>query len=49
MNVLAERKKQIWPSRLGLKNTRIASLQRDKTSPTSALDIIQSSLMVRLQ
>ena len=38
-----------WPSWLGLQNTLTASLQRGKTPPTSVLDMILNSLMVRIQ
>ena len=35
-----------WLSRLGLQNTPTASLQRDKTSPMSVLDMTLNNLMV---
>ena len=38
-----------WPSRPGLKNTPIASLQRSKTHPTSVLDMKLINLMVWLR
>ena len=39
----------LLPSRLGLKNTPTASLQRGKTPPTSVLDMTLNNLMVRFQ
>ena len=38
----------VWSCRLGLQNTPTASLQRDKTRPTSVLDMALNSLMMNL-
>ena len=39
----------ILPSRLGLRNTPTAPLQRGKTTPTSVLDMTLNNLMGRVQ
>ncbi len=38
-----------WPCQLGLRNTPTTFLQKDKTPPTSVLDMTLNNLMVRLQ